>query len=180
MKKTDWREIPTTEVRHWLRERADVPPGRARPACAAHIAHFGPAGVGVAGRDYAYRSPEEAIREGAELILAGLLLEDHREQVLVEVADVEARRLEGYARSAAEYTELLGDIRRLLDEGSVEHALRLVSAALGDPKFADVYERLEGVGFGCRGCGRTAPCSWQVAHGPDCPHKALEGKTLRR
>lgn len=180
-------EIPDTRaVRWWLRERAEVPPGRARPANPAHIADFGPSGVAVAGRDHAYRSPEDAIREGAELILAGLLLEEHAEQVLAEVADVERRRLEGYARSAAEYVELLGDVKERLDEGKPDLALRLVEAALQGPEretdaptHEEVY-RDANPGFECRDCCKSAPCSWQIVHADDCEFKRYQGETLER
>lgn len=52
----------------------------AQQAHAAHVANFGDT-VAVAGRDHAFRTPEAALEEGAELIRAALLLIQHREQV---------------------------------------------------------------------------------------------------
>ncbi len=83
----------------------------------AHIAYFGPeVGVGIAGRDHALRTPEGALEEAAELIVAATLLRDHEERVRTRPyaeAREEILRLEAVVERTHE--EVLPTVRALLD-----------------------------------------------------------------
>lgn len=121
-------EIPEDDdVRTWCNEQISYDESQEKEGgprkTRAHPAYFGRARVAVAGRDHVMRSPRAALVEGAELILAGLLLLDHEEQVRTrtyaeardEVLALEKRLEDVMAHGRAIDGDLAAAARALLD-----------------------------------------------------------------